>query len=198
MNTVFRVDGTDGDPLIRIDRNKEGKYELHWLHPYAKCEIGEFDDEMIKPRKDMFCYYLHPELLESDIKEYEEMDDDAELIADVDEVDSFHIGYGQFHFLRKELGELVGIRYDDSDVFNTRIYYDDCYKNTSLLNFFLHSDCDGDFSTDEIQESYEQFTKYCDKEMLREKKAGKWAEEINSFLKFWKESADKKLQWEFC
>lgn len=43
MNTVFRVDGTDGDPLIRIDRNKEGKYELHWLHPYAKCEIGEFD-----------------------------------------------------------------------------------------------------------------------------------------------------------
>lgn len=39
MNTVFRVDGTDGDPLIRIDRNKEGKYELHWLHPYA----SEFD-----------------------------------------------------------------------------------------------------------------------------------------------------------
>lgn len=129
---------------------------------------------------------------------YEEMDDDAELIADVDEVDSFHIGYGHFNFLRKELGELVGIRYDDSDVFNTSIYYDDCYKNTSLLNFFLHSDCDGEFSTDEIQESYEQFTKYCDEEMLREKKAGKWAEEINSFLKFWKESADKKLQWEFC
>ena len=128
----------------------------------------------------------------------EEIKDEAELIADVDEVDSFHIGYGQFHFLRKELGELVGIRYDDSDVFNTHIYYDDCYKNTSLLNFFLHSDCDGEFSTDEIQESYEQFTKYCDKEMLREKKAGKWAEEINSFLKFWKESADKKLQWEFC
>ena len=96
----------------------------------------KFDDEMIKPRKDMFCYYLHPELLESDIKKYEEMDDDAELIADVDEVDSFHIGYGHFIFLRKELGELVGIRYDDSDVFNTRIYYDDCYKNTSLLNFF--------------------------------------------------------------
>lgn len=43
MNTVFKVDGTDGNPLIRIDRNKEGKYELHWLHPYAKCEIGEFD-----------------------------------------------------------------------------------------------------------------------------------------------------------
>lgn len=42
MNTVFRVDGTDGDPLIRIDRNKEGKYELHWLHPYAKCEIGKY------------------------------------------------------------------------------------------------------------------------------------------------------------
>lgn len=177
---------------------KETKARKNKFKAKYGISYDKFGDEMIKPRKDMFCYYLHPELLESDIKKYEEMDDDAELIADVDEVDSFHIGYGQFNFLRKGLGELVGIRYDDYDVFNTRIYYDDCYKNTSLLNFFLHSDCDGEFSTDEIQESYEQFTKYCDKEMLREKKAGKWAEEINSFLKFWKESADKKLQWEFC
>lgn len=157
---------------------KETKARKNKFKAKYSISYDKFDDEMIKPRKDMFCYYLHPELLESDIKKYEEMDDDAELIADVDEVYSFNIGYGQFNFLRKELCELVGIRYDDSDVFNTRIYYDDCYKNTSLLNFFLHSDCD--------------------EEMLREKKAGKWAEEINSFLKFWKESADKKLQWEFC
>lgn len=122
---------------------KETKARKNKFKAKYGISYDKFDDEMIKPRKDMFCYYLHPELLESDIKEYEEMDDDAELIADVDEVDSFHIGYGQFNFLRKELGELVGIRYDDSDVFNTRIYYDDCYKNTSLLNFFLHSDWDG-------------------------------------------------------
>lgn len=114
---------------------KETKARKNKFKAKYGISYDKFDDEMIKPRKDMFCYYLHPELLESDIKEYEEMDDDAELIADVDEVDSFHIGYGQFNFLRKELGE---------------------------------------------------------------KKAGKWAEEINSFLKFWKESADKKLQWEFC
>lgn len=128
---------------------KETKARKNKFKAKYGISYDKFDDEMIKPRKDMFCYYLHPELLESDIKKYEEMDDDAELIADVDEVDSFHIGYGHFNFLRKELGELVGIRYDDSDVFNTSIYYDDCYKNTSLLNFFLHSDCDGEFSTDE-------------------------------------------------
>ena len=115
---------------------KETKARKNKFKAKYGISYDKFDDEMIKPRKDMFCYYLHPELLESDIKKYEEMDDDAELIADVDEVDSFHIGYGHFHFLRKELGELVGIRYDDSDVFNTRIYYDDIKEVQELAKYY--------------------------------------------------------------
>lgn len=42
-SVLFRVNSLDGDPLIKIVLNEKEKYELHWLHPYAKCEIGEFD-----------------------------------------------------------------------------------------------------------------------------------------------------------
>ena len=84
---------------------KETKARKNKFKAKYGISYDKFDDEMVKPRKDMFCYYLHPELLESDIKKYEEMDDDAENIQDVDEIDSFHIGYGHFYFLRKELGE---------------------------------------------------------------------------------------------
>lgn len=157
----------------------------------------EFDDEMFRPDKSNFFYYLHPELFKNDSEKYEEMEDDAAKVQDVDEIDSFHIGYGHFHFLRKELGELVGVKYDDSDVFNTRIYYDDKLEDTPLLKFFFHSDCDGSFSTIDIQKSYEQFLNLCNKEKLQDKKNGKWAKEINDFLKFWKDSVDRKLQWKF-
>ena len=177
---------------------KETKARKNKFKAKYGISYDKFDDEMIKPRKDMFCYYLHPELLESDIKKYEEMEDDAENIQDVDEIDSFHIGYGHFYFLRKELGELVGMKYDGSDVFNTRIYYDDKLEGTPLLKFFFHSDCDDSFSTIDIQKSYKQFFNLCNKEKLQDKKNGKWAKEIKDFLKFWKESADQNLQWEFC
>ena len=153
----------------------------------------KFNDEMFEPDKDSFFYYLHPELLESDTEKYNEMEKDAELVDDVNEIDNFHIGYGHFHFLRERLGGLVGVRYDGFD-----IYYNDSLEGTPLIKFFFHSDCDGEFSTKDIQKSYEQFSKLYDKEKLQKEQKGEWAEEINSFLKFWKESADKKLQWEFC
>ena len=57
---------------------KETKARKNKFKAKYGISYDKFDDEMIKPRKDMFCYYLHPELLESDIKKYEEMDDDAE------------------------------------------------------------------------------------------------------------------------
>lgn len=169
-------------------KSRKDKFKAKYGISYDK-----FNDEMLEPDEDNFFYYLHPELFESDVEKYYEMEDDAEKIQDVDEIDRFHIGYGHFYVLRKELGELVGVKYDDSD-----IYYDDKLEDTSLLKFFLHSDCDGSFSTIDIQKSYKQFFNLCNKEKLQDKKNGKWAKEIKDFLKFWKESADQNLQWEFC
>lgn len=157
----------------------------------------KFNDEMFEPDKDSFFYYLHPELLESDTEKYNEMEKDAELVDDVNEIDNFHIGYGHFHFLRERLGGLVGVRYDDVDMLHYRIYYDDSLEGTPLIKFFFHSDCDGEFSAGDIQKSYEQFSKLCNREKLQKEQKSEWAEEINSFLKFWKESADKQLQWDF-
>lgn len=175
----------------RKDKFRE-KYSLSW----EKLEV--LDDFMVIPSKNNFFYFLHPEFLENDTKKYEEMVKDADKIQDLDEIDSFHIGYGHFHCLRKELGELVSVRYDDSNLFDPRIYYDDELVDTALLRFFLHSDCDGEFSSYDIQKSYEQFLNLCNEKKLQDKKTDVWGKEIDEFLNFWRKSSEQKLQWEFC
>ncbi|WP_279125753.1 hypothetical protein [Lactobacillus taiwanensis] len=179
------------DPVETENRRDkfEEKYGL-------SCE--EFNDWMLVPSKDTFFYFLHPEFLKSDTKKYEEMEKDADKAQGLDKIDSFHIGYGHFHCLRKELGELVGVRHDDENPFDPRIYYDDELEDTALLRFFLHPDCDGAFSSYDIQKSYEQFLKLCDEKKLQDKKVGTWGKEIDEFLKFWRKSSEQKLQWEFC
>ena len=173
--------------------NRKDKFDEKYNVPFEK-----FENDMFIPSKDDFFYYLHPQWLENDTKVYKEMKKAVEKIQDFAEIDSYHIGYGHFHFLRKELGELVDVRYDDSNLFDPRIYYDDELVDTALLRFFLHSDCDGEFSSYDIQKSYNQFLKLCDGKKLQDKKAGKWGKEIDEFLNFWRKSAEKKLQWEFC
>lgn len=174
-------------------KERKDKFEEKYGLSYEK-----FNDWMLTPSKDIFFYFLHPEFLKSDTKKYEEMEKDADKAQEFDEIDSFHIGYGHFHFLRKELGELVSVRYDDSNLFDPRIYYDDELVDMALLRFFLHSDCDGEFSSYDIHESYDQFLKLCDGKKLQDKKAGNWGKEIDEFLNFWRKSSEQKLQWEFC
>lgn len=183
--------------IVAYDPEKT-KLEKEKFKAKYGISYDKFCDEMRRPLKDDFCYYLHPELLENDTKKYDEMDDCVEEIKDVESRHDFHIGYGHFHCLRRELGGLVGVRYDDTDMWNCQIYYDDKLTSTSLLKFFLHSDCDDEFSADDVQNSYKQFTKFCDKEELRTKQVSVYGEEINDFLSFWKKSADQKLQLVFC
>lgn len=179
------------DPLET--ENRKNKFEEKYGIPFEK-----FENDMFIPSKDDFFYYLHPQWLEKDTEVYKEMKKTAERIQDFAEVDSYHIGYGHFHFLRKELGELVGVIYNDDDIFNPTISYDSELASTPLLNFFFHSDCDDIFTAHDVQISYEQFIKLCDKNKLQDKKAGKWGKEINRFLNFWQKSATQKLQWNFC
>ena len=83
---------------------KETKARKNKFKAKYGISYDKFDDEMIKPRKDMFCYYLHPELLESDIKEYEEMDDDAteeEIKDEAADIAFEHFGYS-FWEINKE------------------------------------------------------------------------------------------------
>ena len=40
---VLYVENVNGNRFIEAILNKSRKYEWYWLHPYAKCEIGEFD-----------------------------------------------------------------------------------------------------------------------------------------------------------
>lgn len=178
--------------IIAYDPKKLKERKNKFKEKYGlSCE--KFNNWMLTHSKDTF-YILHPEFT----KKYEEMEKDADKAQEFDEIDSFHIGYGHFHFLRKELGELVGVRYDDSNLFDPRIYYDDELVDTALLRFFLHSDCDGEFSSYDIQKSYEQFLNLCDRKKLQDKKAGTWGKEIDEFLKFWRKSSEQKLQWVFC
>lgn len=179
------------DP-IETEKRKD-KFEEKYNVPFEK-----FENDMFIPSKDDFFYYLHPQWLENDTKVYKEMRKAAEKIQNFAEIDSFHIGYGHFHFLRKELGELIGVVYNDEDIFNSTITYDNKLTSTPLLSFFFHSDCDGIFTADDVQNSYKQFTNICDKNELQDKRSGNWGEEISGFLNFWQKSAEQKLQWEFC
>lgn len=183
--------------IIAYDPKKLKERKNKFKEKYG-LSYEKFNYWMLFPSKDSFFYFLHPEFLKSDTKKYKEMEKAADKVQELVEIDSFNIGYGQFHFLRKELEELVGVRFDDKNLFDPRIYYDDELEDTALLRFFLHSDCDGEFSSFDIQESYDQFLKLCDGKMLQDKKAGKWGKEIDEFLNFWRKSSEQKLQWEFC
>lgn len=171
-------------------KERKDKFKEKYGVSYEKFEYW-----MLVPTKNDFFYFLHPEFLESDTKKYIEMAKEDEMIQNFDEIYSFHISYGDFYFLRKELGEMVGVRFDDKDLLDARIYYGDELKDSALLRFLLHSDCDGMFSTYDVQKSYEQFLKFCDGKKLQEKKTGKWRKEIGEFLNFWQKSAERKLQW---
>ena len=81
---------------------------------------------------------------------------------------------------------------------NTRIIYDNKLEGTALIGFFLHPECDGSFSSDDVQTSYKQFLELCDEKKLKDKKNDKLEKEISGFLNFWENSAEQKLQWDFC
>ena len=178
------------DPKKLIER--KDKFKEKYGVSYEKFEYW-----MRVPTKNDFFYFLHPEFLESDTRKYIEMEKEDEIIQTFDEIYSFHISYGDFYFLRKELGEIVGVRFDDENLLDSHIYYGDGLKDSALLRFLVYSDCDGKFSTYNVQKSYEQFLKFCDEKKLQEKKAGKWRKEISEFLNFWQKSAERKLQWKF-
>ncbi|WP_297818718.1 hypothetical protein [uncultured Lactobacillus sp.] len=183
--------------IIAYDFKKSKERKNEFKEKY-NLSVEDFDGEMFEPSDNDFFYFLHPEFLKNDTKKYEEMEKDAEKAQDFDEVDCFHIGDGHFDFLKRELGELVGIEYDDRDFMNTRIIYDNKLEGTALIGFFLHPECDGSFSSDDVQTSYKQFLELCDEKKLKDKKNDKLEKEISGFLNFWENSAEQKLQWDFC
>lgn len=78
--------------------------------------------------------------------------------TDVGEIDNFHIGYHSFFYIRKEILKACGGRYytiDDGSTFGQdMIEYPHNWhyskEGKAALNFFLHSDCDGEFSEAQI------------------------------------------------
>lgn len=173
-------------------RTKKAKFKTKWGLSY-----DTFCDEMTPPHKEDFCYYLHPELFKRDSEMYRKIEEDVDEVQSVTEIDSFQIGYGHFHCLRKKLAEAVGLTYDDSNIFNSRIYYPAKLDNTPLIRFFLHSDCDDEFSSTDVYKSYKQFVNLYDKKKILCKDNEELEKEVQAFLKFWKESTDQKLQWKF-
>ena len=122
------------------------------------------------------------------------------------EVATFHIGYGGFFMIRKELAKLVHAKYftiDDGSVFgDSRFQYPSWWENgnrtgKALMDFFLHSDCDGKFSEEQIHLLANYFRnnqirrkveKYCNSD---------WKPEILRFLDFLQRSSKGSIYWDF-
>lgn len=151
------------------------------------------------PSREDFAYFTHPNLYDVDNQLYLSMCDEADNIADnTPEENSFHIGYISFFYLRKELASVVNISYiTNKNSFDTSINYPDEFKDTELLNFFLHSDCDGEFSHKEIKEAFSLFYKKANKSKLTElKNSSKY--NVGEFLHFVDDCIERNLSWDFC
>ena len=113
----------------------------------------------IKVNSDETELYTSPEEKVADLA-YGDYDD---LVSCGGEVDSYHIGYGAFHFFREELAPYCGAKYYyaeydslhrpmlDSYMFRSPDKWDHDDIGRSLFNFFMHSDCDGTISQTDVK-----------------------------------------------
>ena len=143
------------------------------------------------PDENDFAYYKNPEQYARDLAEYENLsaqDEDAEVVG-------FKIGYGGFANLRDNLAPVFDFHYKYDDPLKPMLNYPADLKDeeTVLLDFFLHSDCDGTFSESQVAGLAKQFE--LAKDSLR--KLTVKDTQLKEFIKFTMLSANKKLSWEF-
>lgn len=175
-------------------------------NPHKYCAL------IINWRKEM-SQKLKDELIsDPDLKNYDtlikKLAEKAEydLPDDTYEVDNFHIGYGGFYWIRQELANFCGAHYytvDDGSVFGqTRISYPEWWGNgnrigRALLRFFLHSDCDGQVSEEDIHLLAKYFWDNQIRSKVAKRSTSDWKPKVLAFLDFVQKSSHNSVYWEF-
>ena len=152
-------------------------------------------EEWNKPDEDDFVYRNDKAAYDRDIEEYERLCDEYD--NSIKEIDSFHIGYGGFKFLRERLATALGYEFYTEPNPNSPFpdyylrYPDDAVPEVKA--FLLHEDSDGSFSREQVEVLAEEM-----KKSAKIKRLCRVDETTNRFYDFVQKSADEHCEWDFC
>ena len=177
-------------------RNSTSKKDYDWVNNHAK-QIGFNEENANKSSGSNMMLDLECDL------------DDIYMDASLKE---FNIGYGGFYLMRQKLAPLYGARYYyakydseghpdlDSYMFTSPSEWDNSKTGNALFKFFMHSDCDGQYSAENIKLLNEYNKKHNIK--AKAKKISDVDSELvdrfSEFLDFIDYSAKNDCYWDFC
>jgi len=150
-------------------------------------------DEFTGPNQSDFAYRNNPEQFELDEKKYDELVDryeDAQIKATIDR---FNIGYIGFGNLRRELVQLIEFGYFTGNSIGEdyTLNYKDIEDAQDLKDFFLHSDCDGELGTEQIEVLNKHMQQHSDAIL------NSGEPRIIKFADFVQKSVEEQADWRF-
>lgn len=176
-------------------------------HLYTWCEDADQDYATTVQKKwakenikrlnithiDKYCSTLRETLVTRAIDALENIDSD--------ELFDFNISYGYFHFMRMQIAKYFKITWTDIDWLNSKVEWPKEYNNSrtghAIINFFMHSDCDGKFDMNSVRLLNQAAQKLNVKKQVI-KNNDTYKETELEFLDFLQKSSENNAYWKFC
>lgn len=176
-------------------------------HLYTWCEDADQDYATTVQKKwakenikrlnithiDKYCSTLRETLVTRAIDTLENIDSD--------ELFDFNISYGYFHFMRMQIAKYFKITWTDIDWLNSKVEWPKEYNNSrtghAIINFFMHSDCDGKFDMNSVRLLNQAAQKLNVKKQVI-KNNDTYKETELEFLDFLQKSSKNNAYWKFC
>ena len=176
-------------------------------HLYSWCEDADQDYATIVQQKwakdtvkrvnithiDKYCSTLRETLVTRAMDALENIDD-SELF-------DFNISYGYFHFMRMQIAKYFNIKWTDIDGLNSQVSWPHEYTTSrtgnAIINFFMHSDCDGKFDMLDVRLLNSAAQKLNVKQQVS-KGSDPYKDEELKFLDFLQKSSMHNAYWKFC
>ena len=141
---------------------------------------------------DKYCSTLRETLVTRAMNTIEDIDDN--------EIFDFNISYSYFHFMRMQLAKYFNIKWTDLDVFNSQVSWPQEYTTSrtgnAIINFFMHSDCDGKFDMLDVRLLNSAAQKLNVKQQVS-KSNDSYKDEELEFLDFLQKSSMHNAYWKF-
>lgn len=176
-------------------------------HLYTWCEDADQDYATTVQKKwakenikrlnithiDKYCSTLRETLVTRAIDALENIDSD--------ELFDFNISYSYFHFMRMQIAKYFKITWTDIDWLNSKVEWPKEYNNSrmgrAIIDFFMHSDCDGKFDMNGVRLLNQAAQKLNVKKQVI-KNNDTYKETELEFLDFLQKSSENNAYWKFC
>lgn len=176
-------------------------------HLYSWCEDADQDYATTIQKKwakdtikylnithiDKYCSTLRETLVTRAMNTIENIDDNEML--------DFNISYSYFHFMRMQIAKYFNITWTDLDGLNSQVSWPHKYTTSrmgrAIINFFMHSDCDGKFDMIDVRLLNQTAQKLNVKQQVL-KGGDPYKDEELEFLDFLQKSSENNAYWKFC